>query len=1116
MSEYSGFTGAFYNLVMTGTGERALMTVVVTDIVGSTALRTRIGDPAMNTVMDEHDKILGEVILQNGGEVGWNRGDGLGAIMSSPSRAIDCAIEMQQAIHLRNRATSAPFEIRVGMSVGEVTLSDGDFRGTPIVEATRLCEAAHGGQILCSDLVLLLAGSHTTAAGSSVAGLHLKGLEAPLATREIHWTPVAQIDLPLPEPLGRLLAGRFVGRLDELGRLDSAWSRAAGGSLQTVVVEGEPGVGKTHLLAGFADQVRRRGGIVMYGRCDDRIDFPYQPLAEALAELGDSCPTKDLKRLLGPDRDELARLAPSLRQNADLVPPADTDDRAADRFRLLEAVAGWLKASSTAQPLLLVVDDLHWATRPTLQLLDHVIQHCHDCRLLLVMTHRSTDWDRDHPLGSLLAGLFRSPHTERIALDGLPIEDVETLITDLSDEDLAPMLDVIFAETDGNPFFVIELTKHFSRPVAGGTAAEHLASANLPASIKEVVAQRRAHLAADTDAVLELASVIGIDFDFAALSDASDADEDSLLLSLDEAVTAGLFKSLADEKLRFAFAHSLIRSAVYEELTPPRRVRLHRRVGEAMERRFPSEAASAAAVAHHFVIAAQAGQPAKAITFTMRAGEEAIAKVAYDEAIQWYETTLRLLDDVPGNHELSRSDVLTQLSIAKWRAGDNTFGETAAAAARCALALADPGRAARALLINQPVIQTSLSEANPARISLIEQTLDLLDESVSADRSRLLSHLALEQLAAGEPPEEIRRLSDQALTMARATSDVTALAEALLRAESVLVHGFNNLDDRLHNTGKLMNLVPRLRDPSLVVAALLVRALAAGDAAQYDEFSMCLDRAIHLAERIRVPSLLYYTRLVESARSALHGDFGPAEALATDAVSYGHVAGLGETDFVLILQMTNIRLQQGRAEELADLASALTEHPDLTTPGQPLMGLALLRAGQTDDAARVLEGLMTVLAERPPTSWKSSHNGLGELCARLGNQSFAARLYEILLPFGHQLHNLALFLPAHAQVLGMLAATLGDFGAAEGHFATAAEIHDAMHSPPLLAATKCEWAAMLLRSGGPDSIDRAEQLLSESRKLAEGCGARQVLTDIDRLPVARSVSDSRHSAAGGR
>ena len=275
-------------------GTTQTVSLLFTDLVGSTSLATRLAPAAADDLRREHFGVLRRAIGDHGGTEVKNLGDGLMVSFEGVASAVDCAISMQQGLERRNRQASPPLHVRIGVAVGDAVPEAGDWFGPPVVEAARLCNAADGGSIYVTDAVhMLLAGAHAPAM-RPLGPLELKGLPAAVEAWSVEWERLAPPAgaTPIPSRLRDQPATGLVGRGSEREQLAAAWAEAREGERRVVLICGEPGIGKTRLVAHLAHEAQREGAIVLYGRCDEDVGVPYQPWREALGHLVEVAPER--------------------------------------------------------------------------------------------------------------------------------------------------------------------------------------------------------------------------------------------------------------------------------------------------------------------------------------------------------------------------------------------------------------------------------------------------------------------------------------------------------------------------------------------------------------------------------------------------------------------------------------------------------------------------------------------------------------------------------------------------------------------------------------------------------------------------------------------------------
>src|SRR5919108_978050 len=434
------------------------ITVLITDLVGSTGLETRLGPAAADQLRREHFGLLRDTVGACAGDEVKTTGDGLMVVFQGAANAVRCAVAIQQGVERRNRGAEHPLAIRVGVSLGDATREGDDYFGLPVVEASRLCEHADGGQILTTELVWRI-GGRDAPPFARVGALGLKGLPEPTPAYEVAWEPVPHWahELPLPPRLQVPPTVAYVGRLRERALAAERWEAAVAGRRQALLVSGEPGIGKTRFTVQVALELHAAGAVVLFGHCAEELGAPYGAFIGALSHLVEHAPEQALAAHVERHGGELSRLVPALLRRVPSAPaPVETDPET-ERYLLFAAVVGLLADASAESPLVVLIDDLHWADAPTLALLKHVVAEAHGARLLVLATYRDSDLARGHELTDVLADLRREEGIERVALKGLDEGAVVALMETVAGHELdatgLSLAHEITAETDGNPFF---------------------------------------------------------------------------------------------------------------------------------------------------------------------------------------------------------------------------------------------------------------------------------------------------------------------------------------------------------------------------------------------------------------------------------------------------------------------------------------------------------------------------------------------------------------------------------------------------------------------------------------------------------------------------------------
>jgi class 3 adenylate cyclase len=892
--------------------------------------------------------------------------------------------------------------------------------------------------------------------------------------------------------------GRFVGRHDELEQLKSALEGALSGRGSLAMIVGEPGIGKSRLSEEFAVYAKLRGAQVLTGRSyEGSLEVPYYPFVECFRQYVSKRADSELRRELGSGAPDVATLVSEIRQRFPDLPAAPPLQGDAERLRLFESAASFLHNAAASHPLVLILDDLHWADKPSLLMLRYLTRNLAGARLLLVGTYRDVELDRTHPLAEVLAALRREPIYRRILLRGLPESEVDGWLAALAADDgtgepaerRRQLSAALYRETEGNPFFIGEVLTHLAEE--GKLVHEEgrwrarvtsISELGIPEGVREVVGRRLSRVSEACSRMLALAAAMPAGFTWEALRATSDEDEAELLDALEEALAAHLIQERKDGRpAAYEFTHALIRQTLYEELSAPRRVLVHRRIGERLEALYADHAGPhMAELAHHFFQAAPGGDVDKAIDYAVHAGERAASTAAYEEAIEHFERALQALDLRESDDAARRCEIL--LTLAEFHGRTGTFDQGREFALRAA-ELARSRRSSEDLALAALRLGGELPMApalDEERIALLHEALEAFGGRDDPLCVRLLSRLSLE-LAMPDPPRAVP-FCDEALAMARRLGELESLAYAL-HARHDAFPGPEYLEERLELASEMLE-VARAADLtdfiSVATSNRLVDLLEQGDAA---EAKAAIASYVTLNEKLRDPHGLWLASVYRAHQALLEGRFAEAERLANDALAHARRFEHGGGVAFHAIQIARVRFEQGRLEEQL----AMYEAADNSSPHQGWRGrMALLYAelGRTDEARREFEALAVGdFAEvRRDMLWLLVIAYASEVCAVLGDIRRAEILYPLLLP--HAGRNIMVMAAAcngsASRPLAMLASTLGRFDEAERHFEETLADSRRMQSPPLLARAECDFARMLLTRDGPGDRDRALQLAAQA------------------------------------
>jgi eukaryotic-like serine/threonine-protein kinase len=888
-----------------------------------------------------------------------------------------------------------------------------------------------------------------------------------------------------PEPAAESPRGTFVGRERELAELVAGLDDACAGRGRLFMLVGEPGIGKSRLAEELTAHARARRARVLVGRCWEAGGAPaYWPWVQSLRPYLRETGAEGLRSQLREGAADVAQLFPELRDLLPDLTPAPALESEGARFRLFDSMTAFLKSAAAARPLVLVLDDLHAADEPSLLLLQFVARELRDSNLLIVGAYRDVDPTPKDPLKTTLAELVREPVTRTLALAGLGEADVVHFIEEVAPgASAAELAAAVQAETEGNPLFVGEIVRLLAaerRLDEPGTAA--LA---IPQSVREVIGRRLHHLSGECNELLTLASVLGREFDLAALAAVSGLERDSFLELLDEATEARVVSEIPGVLERMRFAHALIRDAAYHALGRGRRVQLHRQVGEALEALYSSDLdAHLAEIANHFFEAAPGGNGLKAVDYARRAGARAIALLAYEEAARLYQMALEALGpDGTGSARL-RCELLLALGDAQSRAGDAPAAKsTFLRAAELARTAGLPEVLARAAAGYGGRFLWTHAVADERLVPLLEDALAGLGEEHGPLRVQLLSRLAA-ALRHAPSRERRERISEEALQIARRIGDPPTLAYTLAAAAAALIAP-HNVRARLVEANEIVSQATQAGDRERQFDGYEHMYWAAWEVGDPERRATALASMARLAKEMRQPAQLWTLAAAEATLALCQGRFAEAAEQIERGASVGGRVLAWSAVATRRLQLFMLRLEQGRLEgfeqEIRDNAH---EFPS------PLMhGAVLARVyaatGQSEAAAAVLHELTRrdLSDWHVDEEWLSSICLLAETCSILDDAESAGSLYEYLVPYGSQnavaLPELAL--DSVSRPLGILATMQDRFEDAGRHFEEALRMNVRMGAHPWVAHTQEEHARMLLRRNGSGDRKRAEKLLSSAQ-----------------------------------
>lgn len=1086
--------------------------MLFTDLVGSTALRSRLGDDAADELRRVHDELLTAVVSGHGGRVVKGLGDGVMASFASAVEAVGAAVAIQEAVDAHGRRHRAQqFEVRIGISAGDVSAeADGDLFGTPVVEAARLCSSAAGGQILVADVVRVLARSRSGHRFEPVGELELKGLPEPLSALEVGWDrdgAGAGGGVRFPATLIDHGALPFAGRREPLDQLRRLWKEAAGGEFRCVLLAGAPGAGKTRLATELARDIHAEGAPVLYGRCDEHLDAPFQPLVEALRSVVHSIEGAALADLLGPSVAELQRLMPELRTHVPGLAAPEVTDPETERFRVISALASVLGHVAGEAGALILVDDLHWSDRATVQALRMLLRD-QPGGLLVVGTYRDTEIDGEEPFGQAVGDLRREPVVERVLVGGLEGDAVRELLENAAGEDpvdpdqVQSLTTAIVDQTGGNAFFVGEVLRHLVE--AGGVAlvdgrwqlTAPLEELGIPEGVRDVVRRRVTALADGAVDVLGVAAAAGQRFDLVSVSEVA-GDAEVVEQVIDGAIGAQL---VAEEGLaRFRFVHALVQSTLYDLLSLTRRARIHRDFAEILEQRGDTAPAD---LARHWERAAavDAGALDRAIDLTVSAAEAAADAASPDTALGHYRRAIDLAAETGSRSLEWVVDTTTRLGIAERQAGDASYRERLVGVAARALEAGLADEAAAALLeTDRGNTPAYLGITDHEKLDLIECTLAHGDSVALPLRARLLG-LRLTEMHTLHDAQRRSTTSTEALASLEDIRDPIAEGD-VLRAVVVGMSVSDQLTGREPAFERLDELCPLLPARQRVMARLALAQWSVLTGSTPERPERWLREARRIADHLEEPTLLAMVENSWFSWCVLRGELDAAEATLARFGAFARASV--EPDFAMFETGNQFLLDSLRGElrpeliELAELGVAF--FPEFTA-WRGALAFTHLRVGNPDDAREQLDVLAADDFDANGRAYGYSATVYASaLTAAELHSPHRGRLRELLLAVeGVVVLSGGICMDPPLFGVGLIDASLGDHDSAIAHFEAAVGICETIGARGFRARAQAGLARSLWERSAPGDAERARSLAVEATATAGECGISD-LPDVTHL-----------------
>jgi len=881
-----------------------------------------------------------------------------------------------------------------------------------------------------------------------------------------------------PREPGSSEGGVFVGREQVLADLREAFERVREGSGGTVLLAGEPGIGKTRTVEELVRHLEVSGAEVAWGRALEAAGAPaLWPWLQVLRSLARARDAATLVSQLGAGAAEVGALVPEVRERLPRLEAARGDSPEHARFRFLDAVSQWLARASVERSLVLVFDDLHWADPMSLELFAFAASELRNARVLLLGTYRHVAAPANEALNDLVAALARLPCAKpALQLAGLSLDEVERLVAGSSGATLsADQVRRIYERSGGNPFFVRELLR------LGESGA---GNAGITPGVKAVVGRRLDSLDKPGRELLEAAAVVGRAASVELLEELLRLPDSRIWDGLEQAEGAGFTEEVPEEKTpTFRFVHAILQETVYATIPRRSRMALHRRVGEALEQLHRGDLEPwVPALAHHFGEAVGLGERERAVDYAVRAGRQAGARFAFEEAARCYARALDCLGDQ--GDPARRCDLLLDRGEACVLAGAGAEGREAfLKSAAIARGVADTTRLARAAFAFSTAVEEIIF-ANPEAIGLLEEALERLEEARSPLRIRLLGQLAtlLLPIELGQGQRGLA-LAEETVREARRLGDLPTLAEALARRTLILQQRplDRSAEERMQSAEEALAAAQAAGRADLEIEARRQRialALELGDA-------KLLDAEIHHfaaeSDRVRIRSQRHHAASYLAMRAMHTGRFDDARVWIDAAETLADPSDVRLAVFTPLTQRLLMPPDPEEDRRLEGILAGLIEH----FPQFPHWRVAQLHftyeAGRDAEAEQRLD---EILVDDVPSAlgrdvgWHVSVASLAQICAAFGRREPSRRLFELLAPYARYNvvvgYGIACLGPV-SLYLGDLATVLDRRAEAEGHLAAALASAEQMGARPWEARAHFGLARLRLAQGDRAAARQASE-----------------------------------------
>jgi class 3 adenylate cyclase/tetratricopeptide (TPR) repeat protein len=1113
--------------------ERRSITVMFVDLVGSTPISEQLDPEDMSEVLRVFHEGCAAAVEAEDGHIAHYLGDGILVYFGYPhaheddaARAVRAGLGIINGLQTTNQTLAARYAVRlqarIGIHTGLVVVGDvgaGSARDrgaivgeTPNIAARLQGEAQPDTVVVSAATRRLIEGLFTF---EDVGQRALKGVSALIRIFRV-MGPAGSIDR-FDTRIQRGLTP-LVGRAAELDMLRQRWEQARDGEMRCVLLVGEAGIGKSRVVRAFREGLAEEPhqAITWYCSSNHRNSAFFPIILWLSRSLG-----------IDPQGDagaEKARLQAALDglgvEDAEIsamlillgLPASDAGETLEVsglmlKRKILDALSATIGAMAQRQPLVVIVEDAHWIDPSTLDLLRELQEQLATGRLLLLVTARpefKPGWSY--------------PHSVQINLDRLSRRERQAMVEQITGGKALPgfVLDQIVARTDGVPLFVEELTKTVLEENAWRDAGTHyelegpFQGITVPDSLQGSLLARLDRLEPAARAIAQIGAVIGREFGHDLVRIVAELKDEALEVGLDQLMAAEVVRPIRLPGVAgkaYGFRHALIQDAAYQSLLLARRRQHHAAIGQAMAEQFPEMAAAQPEIVAQHLTAADLVDPA--IGAWQRAAESAVHRGAYTEARAHVSRGLDLIERLPADDRI-RAARAVPLLLMRGRTETykmemrsmSTFREALDKVRRHGLA-AEFAEAAMGFVLAQQAVGLPSQEG----IALIEEALRAVGPDETVLKCRLLGRLGWALILLGKE-DRAAMVTREARTMVERLGDQRGLADVLrnelLRLSPPSAPEFDHNRQLLR---QLYQVAEAEGDAASLLFAFTLRVAKFLEMGDHDDFQAAVRRLAELANTTQSTIIGWQALCAQSMEAILHGDYLLAERKAEEAVSSTSDTAVGSVVGIYGMQMFTIRREQGRLAEIAPLVKRFVREKPEEAIWRPGLMLIASDLGFHQQARVHFEAMAQSDFALPMDAKRAiTLTYLAEVCAELGDQLRAEKLYELLLPY----RDVAILAPpntlccgAGAHYLGLLAATMSDWEGAETHFTAAIAMNERLKAWPRLADTRFEYARMLLARGRKGDSVLALELRSMAIAAAERMGMGGLLHRKARLAVPK-------------